>query len=95
MYKYWNTPTMQYYDLYADMLKQPHLLIAGATGSGKSVIINGIIITALQHSPAAVQFILIDPKRVELSEYRTLPHCIEYASEPGTIIAALHNLNYS
>lgn len=88
--KYWTTPRMEYYSLYADMLQQTHLLIAGATGSGKSVVINGIITTSLKDSPAQVQYILIDPKRVELSQYRRLPHCIAYASEPGSMIQALH-----
>ena len=83
------TPSGQVYTLYKDMLTQPHLLIAGATGSGKSVIINGIIHTALYHSPATVGFILIDPKRVELSEYRYLPHCLRYASEPADMLHAL------
>lgn len=87
--KYWNTPTMQYYSLYADMLKQTHLLIAGATGSGKSVVINGIITTSLQYSPEQVQYILIDPKRVELVDYKPLPHTIAYASEPDTMVQAL------
>ena len=56
----WKTPELDYYNLYADMLQQPHLLIAGATGSGKSVVINGMMTTALKDSPAVVQFILID-----------------------------------
>jgi S-DNA-T family DNA segregation ATPase FtsK/SpoIIIE len=72
------------------MLAQPHLLVAGATGSGKSVVINGIIHTALLESPAKYQFVLIDPKRVELSEYRKLPHVIRYASEPAEMVQALH-----
>lgn len=87
--KKWITPTMQYYSLYADMLKQTHLLIAGATGSGKSVVINGIITTSLQYSPEQVQYILIDPKRVELVDYKPLPHTIVYASEPDTMVQAL------
>lgn len=85
----YTTPQGAYYDIYKDMLKQPHLLIAGATGSGKSVVINGIITTALYDSPAAVEFILIDPKRVELVEYKPLPHTIAYASEPGEMVQAL------
>lgn len=87
--KTWTTPQGQYYNLFADMLKQPHLLVAGATGSGKSVIINGIIATALKDSPAAVQFIFIDPKRVELVDYKRLPHTLQYASEPGDMVQAL------
>ena len=82
----YRTPTGEYNRLFADMLQQPHLLIAGATGSGKSVIVNGIMTTALYHSPAAVQFILIDPKRVELVDYKALPHTLQYASEPGDMV---------
>ena len=89
MQKVWTTPSGERYTLYSDMLKQPHLLIAGATGSGKSVVINGLIYTALYDSPAAVEFILIDPKRVELVDYKPLPHTLRYASEPDTMIEAL------
>ena len=89
MKKVWTTPTGEYYTLYKDMLQQPHLLIAGATGSGKSVVINGLIYTALHDSPAAVQLILIDPKRVELVDFATLPHTVQYASEPGDMVQAL------
>ena len=86
----YKTPSGEVYTLYKDMLKQPHLLVAGATGSGKSVVINGIIYTAIYDSPAAVQFILIDPKRVELVEYKHLPHTLKYASEPGDMVNALN-----
>lgn len=89
MKRVWTTPTGDYFTLYKDMLKQPHLLIAGATGSGKSVVINGIMYTALFDSPARIQFILIDPKRVELVDFKPLPHTIKYASEPGEIVQAL------
>lgn len=89
MRKSYKTPELNYYTLYADMLKQTHLLIAGATGSGKSVVINGIITTSLQYSPEQVQYILIDPKRVELVDYKPLPHTIAYASEPNTMVQAL------
>ena len=76
--------------IYADMTKQIHLLIAGKTGAGKSVVINGIIYTLLCGSfPNESQFIFIDPKRVELVQYKNLPHCIMYASEPGEPIKAL------
>ena len=83
------SPGGQYYKLFADMAEQPHLLIAGATGSGKSVIINGIIYTQLLHCPDRVGFILIDPKRVELVQYKDCPHTLLYASEPDEIIDAL------
>ena len=89
MHREWKTPAGQVYTLYRDMLNQPHLLIAGATGSGKSVVINGLVYTALHDSPAAVQFILIDPKRVELVDYRPLPHTLQYSSEPGEMVQAL------
>lgn len=86
MKRVWKTPELDYYNIYADMLQQPHLLIAGATGSGKSVVINGMMTTALKDSPAAVQFILIDPKRVELVDYKELPHTLRYSSEPGEMV---------
>lgn len=89
MRKIWTTPAGERYQLYHDMLQQPHLLIAGATGSGKSVVINGLIYTALYDSPAAVEFILIDPKRVELVDYSRLPHTLKYASEPADMVQAL------
>lgn len=88
--KKYTTPAGQRFTLYADMLKQPHLLVAGATGSGKSVVVNGIIYTALYETPDAIQLILIDPKRVELVEYKNLPHTITYASEPGEMVKALY-----
>lgn len=77
------------YPFYDDLLAQTHLLVAGATGSGKSVVVNGMIYTALTESPNNYQFILIDPKRVELSMYKTVPHCIRYASEPVEMVNAL------
>jgi DNA segregation ATPase FtsK/SpoIIIE, S-DNA-T family len=59
----------------ADLSDMPHLLIAGATGSGKSVCLNTIITSLLYHStPDDLHFIMIDPKRIELSVYRGIPH---------------------
>lgn len=89
MYWEYKTPRGNACNLYLDALKQPHLLVAGATGSGKSIVINGIIITALFQSPATMQFIMIDPKRVELCEYRHLKHCLCYASELSDMVKAL------
>ena len=89
-HKKYKTPGGVVYDLYIDMLKQPHLLIAGATGSGKSVVINGIMYTALHDSPARIKFILIDLKRVELSAYRYTPHCITYADSAPAAVKALN-----
>lgn len=93
MKRTYTTPGGNVYNLYTDALEQPHLLIAGATGSGKSVIINGLIHTLLHRLPfndSGAQMILIDPKRVELSQWRNVPHCILYASEPDTMLSALH-----
>lgn len=87
--KVYTTPSGTFYNLYNDMLEQKHILIAGQTGSGKSVIINGIISTALYKTPDHVGFILVDPKRVELIKYKNLPHTVYYASEPDTMIKAL------
>ena len=62
-------------NLLADLRKMPHLLIAGRTGSGKSVCINTLILSLLyQNSPEDLKLLLVDPKRVELSAYKNIPH---------------------
>jgi len=83
------TPEGDVYTLFDDMARQPHLLIAGATGSGKSVVVNGIIYNLLHNGPAKSGLILIDPKRVELVQYKHVPHCLRYASEPTDMPQAL------
>ena len=61
----------------ADLAQMPHLLIAGATGAGKSVCVNAIINSILlRNSPETAKFIMIDPKRVELTSYNGLPHLV-------------------
>lgn len=61
----------------ADLTKMPHLLIAGTTGSGKSVCVNGIIAgLILQNSPEDLKLVMVDPKRVELTGYNGIPHLV-------------------
>ncbi len=63
--------------IFADLEKMPHLLIAGSTGSGKSIMIQSLIISLLyKNSPSTMKMIMIDPKRVELSGYEGIPHLV-------------------
>lgn len=79
----YTTPEGQSYVLFNDILHQPHTLIAGATGSGKSVVMNGLIDTIMYRLPfdedGGAQMILVDPKRVELADYKELPHTLMHA----------------
>jgi S-DNA-T family DNA segregation ATPase FtsK/SpoIIIE len=83
----------------ADLAKMPHLLIAGATGSGKSVCMNSIISCILMHaSPQDVRFVMIDPKRVELSAFAPIPHLafsnivVDMDKVVGTLQAVIHEM---
>ena len=63
--------------LFADLAKMPHLLVAGSTGTGKTIFLNSLILSLLyKNSPETLRFILIDPKRVEFSVYRDLPYLL-------------------
>ncbi len=74
-----------------DLARMPHLLIAGATGSGKSVCINAVLAgLLLQGTPRDLRLILVDPKRVELSNFADLPHLlVPVVVEPDAAVAAL------
>lgn len=77
--------------LVADLERMPHLLVAGATGSGKSVFVNSLLISLLaQHGPAALKLILVDPKRVELPFYNGIPHLLSpVITQPEKVVNAL------
>jgi S-DNA-T family DNA segregation ATPase FtsK/SpoIIIE len=76
----------------ADLAKMPHLIIAGATGSGKSVCVNSIIMSVLMLArPDEIRFLMVDPKKVELAPYTELPQMLApVITEPHTAAAALN-----
>lgn len=83
------TPSGSRFNLYSSMLDQSHLLVAGATGSGKSVLMNSLISTTLLDSPGKARFILLDPKMTELFQWEKLPHTIRYSYEQDEMIKSL------
>ena len=92
----YTAPSGKTYRLFTDALDQPHLLIAGCSGSGKSVLINGLVDTLMYRLPfdqqGGAQLILIDPKRVELAAYKNLPHTLAHAAgfNPDSWLSALN-----
>lgn len=83
----------------ADLGKMPHLLIAGATGAGKSVCINSIVACLLMHAtPEEVRFVMIDPKRVEMAAFAEIPHLalsrviVDMDEVVGTLGAVIHEM---
>lgn len=84
------------YRLYWNMLQQPHLLIAGATGSGKSTLIDDLIYTLVSlKAPVSASLVLIDPKEVQLKRWANLPHAINHSTdidEIGKTLSGLANL---
>ena len=84
----------------ADLSKMPHLLIAGSTGSGKSVCINSIIACFLLHNtPEELRLVLVDPKRVELTTFSNIPHLAfskvitDVEEVPGVLQAVIHEMD--
>lgn len=92
--RYWVTPGGKYYELYANLAAEPHLLIAGDTGSGKSVTMEGIIVTVLSmNSPAKARFVLVDTKKVALYRFSRLPHVVQYVDEVADALSALETVS--
>jgi len=90
----YTTPGGKVYPIFLDTLSAPHVMIAGECGSGKSVLLNGLIYTALVGPPGSsagrVQFIFIDNgKGTEMIDYAKLPHCLRYAYTLDESISAL------
>jgi len=83
--------TIAGYPIVGDLVSMPHLLIAGTTGSGKSVCINTLILSILfKHTPETCKLILIDPKMLELSVYQGIPHLLSpVITEPKKATSAL------
>ncbi len=77
--------------VYGDLTKMPHILVAGQTGSGKSVMINTILTSLLYHnSPSDMKLILVDPKTVEMAPYNDIPHLLTpVITEPEKCMSAL------
>lgn len=89
----WHKPAGEYYAISGKVLDAEHSLIAGATGCGKSTFLHSVMHSALTRwSPAEAQFVLLDPKVVELNRYKDLPHTIRYECEDEGMLSALNEV---
>ena len=89
----WRTPDGDFWEISNKALEAEHTLIAGTTGCGKTTFLRSIMQAALvQYSPAEAKFIIIDPKRFEINEYKDLPHTIRYEN---TLAGAANALEYA
>ena len=86
---YWKLPPTPTIDLYNDMIRQTHLLIAGATGSGKTTLLTGLLDTILHDPPDARQLIILDRKNTTLRPYTNAPHTLLTAHTPADMVKAL------
>lgn len=91
----WNKPDNRFCDeRLLGMFDSPHLLIGGETGSGKSTLLNAIMLSAItKYSPKDVKFYLIDTKRVELTQYKNLPHTIGFVKEAKDVPPLLESVS--
>ena len=87
----YTTPGRPFYRLFRELSEQPHLLIAGTTGSGKSTALSGILHYLAQRGPWSAQYSLLDLKKVELSDWKALPHCSGYADTEQDALLLLRN----
>ena len=85
----WRCPKVTVPEYFRDMTKREHILIGGATGSGKSVALETFIFTLLENAPHEAMLVLIDPKGVELIQFANLPHTLIHATEIEAINNAL------
>lgn len=95
LYKIYKTPeTLDYMPLYAEIMRAPSVLIAGVPGSGKSVLLNGLIYNTLaEYAPGAATMFFIDPKRVELNRYKNIPQCGGIAKTPENAVTILRQVS--
>jgi len=85
MTKIYTTPEISFPQYYADLTSQPHALIGGTTGSGKSVTLNGVLRSLMRFTPSEVGLVLIDPKGVELADWDRVPHSLGRFCDPEEI----------